>query len=352
MPKIIRTFSINEPTSLSLIKTVNEGKFLHKLASGLKGAIDAVKNAKAARTTPATVTTATKNELPDRPVASVDLQGGSATERIVSELFSDTGTESRLVVFTSLNNLKAMYLKSGGGHALIDSFDPTVLANFKADPLNARGPMVKLKKDFTFSQMVVPRKGQADMAIQIDVPNALWAQLETAASEEEIKNVLTKMMSHKYYVMTLSTRKSNAIRPAMGTARGTEERAEVFDPNIVANYPIRSVLMSAIAEWNDRQAAPEKEKEEATAAKEREAGRKERADKAETTLKGDQEKVRQQMLNIVMSADDATKAAEAVYGQFKGTYSADEIAGILLSLHRKLDSKKIKDAAYKIKPTS
>ena len=339
MSKIVRTFPVLEKTA-STNKLVNEIASLHKLATAMKAAKDAF----TANKKPA-------DELPDRPTQGIDLHGTKAIDRIVSELFSDTGTERRLVIFTSLNNLKSMYLKSGGGHGLIDSFDPKDLAEFQTNPVFVRGPLVFLKKDFTFDQMTVPRKGQADVAIQIDVPVPLWQQLQQAKSEEEIKNVLTKMMSHKYYVMTLSTRKAHAIRPAMGTANGTEERAEAFDPNIIVNYPNKTILNLAIAEWDDKKEAPEKEKEAAVVSKEKEAKRKHREDEADEILQGDQDKVRQQILNIVMSAEDSTKAAEAVLGQYKDRYSRDEIAGILLSLHRKLDSKKLKDTAYKIKPS-
>jgi hypothetical protein len=337
MPKIIRAYAVTRETP-SLLQTIEEAGFLDKVKGAIKGAVAGAKKGAADADNP-------EAALPDRTRQSSDLEDTKAITKIVSELFSDASSDNRLVVFLSLGNLKSMYLQPGGGQKVIDDMDQSEISSLITDIYSPTARMKRVKPGFKFKDLITPPAGakSPEEAVQIDVPTSLFDELEGAADVEAAKQTLKKMMSHKYYVGVLNVARSKKIASAVDKGKDTESRAAVFDPAVLQAWPNRQTLDAAKQQWYDEKGEGKEDAD--TQSLMRQAQRQQTKDEAGKILSGDREKIKQNMLNIVMNANDGTSAANTIHGQYKDSLTNQEMAAMLMDLHAKLGSPKVKDAA-------
>lgn len=244
--------SQSKSDSFSLIKAIEAGNIseaggvLGKLAKGIKSAFGKGEPEKD-----------TKADEPEKSSRDEKSSGISRLSTIVSEVIAPTEGEVRLVIFLPLSYLTSQYLKSGGGSGVIDAIkEPAEIQELVLDPSSGKSRIVQLPKGFTFNSLLTipkdcPTKSNADMAVLLDVPAKLMSDLAAGQDLDEAKSVLKKIMSHKYYVLTLNMAKAKKIAPAMRAAKDLESRRQAFNPTVIENYPVKQDLVAAINEWNE-----------------------------------------------------------------------------------------------------
>lgn len=264
MSRIVRAYVEEAPKqTLSLLKSING------LEEGVWDNLKAVMGGSSKKAaTPA-------DNAPDRATTDSNSANLSTTlTKMVDELLSTA--DDRYVIFTTLNFVAKYYLKAGGGQAVItqvkDDEDLKKIAAFEV-PENSQIELRKLQPKFQFTDLINTADPSFNAVIILDIPKTLSTELETEKSSgnaKKIRDVLTKMMSFKYYVMTLSLGKAKAAGPAINKAKTLEDKAAVFNPDIIANYPVKNTLDAAKIEWKNEhgdtaEPADAEEKEEKTA---------------------------------------------------------------------------------------
>jgi hypothetical protein len=266
MSKIVRAFVVTHaPAAGGLIKAINEADgpgFLDRV----RGAVGGFKNPEP-KAKP-------EEQGPER--ATPGDADTSALSTIVSEIMNPPEGESRFVIFLTHTNLVSFYLKQGGGAALVDQLPDDELLAFATDPMSKSvktksGPrIVQMPPGYSFDKLVTPRAAGVprEAAVQLNIPNALSGELKGASGKIElIRNVLKKMMSHRYYVCTIapSRAKSLLVTSEMATAKDFDEQKKKFNPNCIENYPVKAEFIAAKNEWYELHKEEEDKRRQADA---------------------------------------------------------------------------------------
>jgi hypothetical protein len=257
---------------------------------------------------------------PERATPSLASGVNSALATLAGELMTPAPSETRLVVFLPHAWLKSLYLIPGGGGKLIDELDDAEITDIAtstpvSDTKDGKARIVELKPGFSFKSMLTPPStiGSADRAVLINAPKKLVAELRAAGTDvSKAREVLKKLMSHKIYVMTLNLSKANNFKliTKMNAARNADEMAKVFNPAIIENYPIHSVLVQAIGEWESLMNNEDKKREAEVAQKEKEADLARRKRDAEAMMADPSSDEDSELINLITRAESSFKAAE------------------------------------------
>lgn len=260
----INNQSASKNPNLQLLKLVSEEGFLDKLKK---------------KFTKAGAAAEPEDTEGGRAKADTTTSQDSQLELIAGEAAHGTTGETRYVIYLRHKDLDAYYLKQGGGGALVDALEDDEIKAFVENPTFV-GPRIRqLGKNFSFrDQIAVPVSNytrNANTAVIIDVPKQLASQLDASALVKSgtdtldmsaAKAVLKKMMSHKYYVMTLNVAEAKKIAPQIDDALNKDDLTalkKAFDPKVIVNYPIKQVRVAAQNEWDDLQGgSSDKEEEE------------------------------------------------------------------------------------------
>lgn len=254
MSKIIRAYTEEKPASFDLLKSINAGHelaeapFMDKIKGAVKGAVDGFKGGNSQAQPAAQSAPADDTPDVDNGDDSADM---SVLKSIVAQVVSSTAL--RHVLFLNFNDLRALYLKAGGGKAVIDSIkDDAALVTFAESKMGdgERFRLQAMRQGFTFADEIKSKQG---FAVLMDIPKAIADEVATnKTNPTELRASLEKMMLHKYYVCTLNLSKAKKIGPAMTSAKGDiEAQALAFNPDVLENYPNRQKLNSAKEEWED-----------------------------------------------------------------------------------------------------
>lgn len=251
MTKVVRAYVDTAPVSFDLLKSINagqtisEGPFMDKLKGAVKGAVSGFKGGD--KPAPAEEP---KDETPDRQAANAPGSGDSSLKAIAREVMSTA--DHRFVLFTDKASLGSLYLKPGGGKLIVDNIkdDADLTAFAEAKDYQGRFRLQPLPPKFRFNDLI---NSKMDFAVLIDAPKQLVDELATNKSNPNaLRQTLTKLMLHKYYVASLNLAKAKKIGPAMTKAGQDDEKIAVaFDPRVLENYPNRQTLLAAIDEWDN-----------------------------------------------------------------------------------------------------
>lgn len=280
---------------------------------------------------------------PERARGDSTTSDSSKLADIVSELMLPTSADTRFVLYLTATELKAHYLKSGGGVSAIDLMDDTELTEL-ARKSKDKSRLVEFGKTFKFSELITPPSSfsTAERAVVIDVPGSITSAIENTgrraasalsdtAALEAFKTELKKAMSHKLYVLTLNIPKSKKIAAEMDTKSGTDEWVEVFDPSVIENYPIKQILVSAKNEWDREHSQLGKRVKDVTKL-ERDAALSQREREASKKLSGNIE-LEKKLVNAIIANGGKTEAEIA--GKIKdGLAAAHEQADVVTSLNK------------------
>lgn len=209
--------------TLNLIKAV-EGKQLNEFLSFLKKKPSA----------PPKPAAPSQEEHPD---ASDDV---SVLHQFVEAVKGAPSGSDRYVLRMTTQDLKQHYLKSGGGKSFVENLSDEVLS--KKDALEVR---IKLLHNYDIKKLI--GSGKYDSIVLLDIPKELTSKLATALSGaldiNGIRDALTRMMNHRYYVMTLSaSRLKKVASKATPVWNDIDELTRVLDPSIAIAYPKMSDL--------------------------------------------------------------------------------------------------------------
>jgi hypothetical protein len=244
MSKIIKAYAeeVKKP-SMSLIKSIENGLVAEGPFNALKSLVTGSKSAKDATT-------------PDRATSdSMSETLSTNLNKIVDELLHTT--DDRYVIFCTLGFVSKFYLKAGGGQGVIEQVkNDDVLKSISAFQARDAGfSLVKLDPKFQFTDLINSAGSSYNAAVILDIPKQLSDELEKAKSSgdtNKIRETLIKMMSHKYYVMTLNVPQAKKISADMDKHRSAfDEQVTIFNPAVIANYPVKNILDSAKLEWQD-----------------------------------------------------------------------------------------------------
>lgn len=380
MSKIVAVHVGERQKPFSLIQQVDEAGFLDKVkqAVGLGKKEDPAKQP-------------TNDEPAERVTPSV--HDTSALATIASEILDVPAGESRVVLFMSHGQLKSYYLVSGGGQKLIDALDDKTIAKMVGKPQLAEssykvGDLIKeiaggqkpevkpsermaqhrqasqaaserrskvdlvmLGSDFGYHQVVTPPGGVGtlDRAVLINAPADLVKQIKDAASIEEARTALKKLMSHKIYVMTLNLTNATAgnLVPEMSMAQTTDAKAKLLNPNIIENYPMNTRWAAAKKEW--QAGSPEAQDEKRVNALADKAARVAREKEALKTLgaSSDEEDF---VLKAFVNADSPEKVAAVLQGAIGSKLSLDALEQILNNFEQTKKALKVKEVIALLKP--
>jgi hypothetical protein len=173
-----------------------------------------------------------------------------------------------------------------------------------------------LGNNFTYTKLLNAPTGM-DRAVLINAPKALISQLLETDDADEARPLLKKLFSHKLYLMTLNLKKAkhpNVIK-AMMSDSPVSERAELFDPHILENYPNYTRYTTAIREYSKTQASksPEAQDEERISKLERKAELAAREKSARSTMQGTMSNT-QYVVDVFAGATSIEKAATTLLG--------------------------------------
>jgi hypothetical protein len=254
MSKIIRAYTEEKPVTFDLLKSINDGQeiteagLMDKIKGAVKGAASGFKG-----TAPAPTTTPQAAPADDTP--DIDREDDSADMNDLKDILAKvvSSTAMRHVLFMNYNDLKALYLKAGGGKAVIDAItDDAQLVVFAESKMgdNERFSLRAMRQGFTFADEIKSKQG---FAVLMDIPKAIADEVvKNKTNPTELRASLEKMMLHKYYVCTLNLSKAKKIGPAMTSAKGDiEAQALAFNPDVLENFPNRQKLNSAKEEWEE-----------------------------------------------------------------------------------------------------
>lgn len=248
---------------MSLIKSletpseINESKWLQQLHAKLKSK---------SSETPAE---------PEKNNAATDYhESESSLATVAAEILDVPSGFQRVIYFTDHTSLRQRYLVAGGsGVKMLEGLDDAALQNMAT--LAGSSPLIALPQNFYMKQMVAPPANvRADRAILINAPTSLVAELKSAGNDvQKVKVALSKMLSHRHYMMTLNMPAVFKLGLQNTWAQGisADQAAETLDPAILENYPVAARLASMKLEWKKRLAQPAADREAQVAGKEQEA---------------------------------------------------------------------------------
>lgn len=336
--------------------------------------------------------------------ATPSVHDSSALATIASEILDVPAGESRVVLFMSHGQLKSYYLVSGGGQRLIDALDNKTIAKMVGKPQLAEsaykvGDLIKeiagdqssevdssekiaqdpsektaqhdkaaqqatpapkskvelvlLGTDFGYNDVVTPPSGVGtlDRAVLINAPADLVKQIKDAASIEEARTALKKLMSHKIYVMTLNLTNANAgnLVPDMTMAQTIDEKAKLLNPNIIENYPMNTRWAAAKKEW--QAGSPEAQDEKRVNALADKAARVTREKEALKTL-GTSSDEEDFVLKAFVNADSPEKVAAVLQGAIGSKVSLDALEQILNNFEQTKKALKVREVIDLLKPVT
>lgn len=291
------------------------GDLIGKAAGGIKKGMDAVKNIGADAKKAYQKSQDPHGDVgqTDSTITGGGTPDPNLTKIVGEALYIGNNVE-RFVAHLSTGEVTQEYLKKGGGAALAATLDAEELVALAQNPASGESRIVLMKKPLVFHKMFAAGKFSNDVTVVIDVPKSLLAELtntlkeslteedaapaatpaekpaapaatpapaataekpaatpaeKPAATEkpaeekpeekptdnsgkaEKIRAVLTKILDHRYYRMTIDNAKAKQVVAKVETATSTDEKHAAFDPNILFNYPIAQVKKGALDEWNE-----------------------------------------------------------------------------------------------------
>jgi len=334
-------------TKLNLLRSVENNPIYEGPFDGLKqtfkhliGKTNSPEPAQAAAE-PETITTAN--------------QSMSHLESMITQLVETT--DIRYVIFTRVGFLTTNYLKAGGGKGVIDHItDDNELLKVAKGEATEKFVLSKIGSTFKFSSLVVPTvspTGGADTAIILNIPRDLSDTLEKAIAASDAKaarETLIKMMSFKFYVMSLKLQEALKIRRTMDVD-DLDKRLSAFSPFFIRNFPNKIEWDGAKEEWADAhdtegQADRELEKDKRT------ADRKQERDEVDKVLKGGSAAATQAASSVdqavkIIFADsaketDGVKRADIIMSQLtsnlKPKFKKDEVLRVLTDIDNSFKS--------------
>lgn len=179
---------------------------------------------------------------------------------IASQILTPAAGAVRAVLYLPYRQLVDLYLKPGGGREVASAavFDDAELGALVADPTAAHSRLVQMPDNFTFQQLLTSSdaKFKSEVGVLIDIPKNLLAELKNSGTDTSAaREILSKIMSHKFYVMTLNVARARQLPASVAAASDVQTFVKRFDPNVIENYPHRTVRAAAIDEWDDAQEA-------------------------------------------------------------------------------------------------
>lgn len=99
--------------------------------------------------------------------------------------------------------------------------------------------------------------GNNDYTVLMNIPSTLASSYQAAvkgSDKAELGKVLSQVLNHKYYVMTLNNPMAKKIAAGMDSAHNLEEKKAAFNPNCIVNHPSKQLLTMAKNEWNQEHA--------------------------------------------------------------------------------------------------
>lgn len=208
---------------------------------------------------------------------------------------SKSGTD-RVVLRMTHSDLTNLYLKGGengapskGGIEFVKALPDDVIKGIAKYPAhtdkikagkNLFGVKVSadvqaLPRGYSFSQLITSPDSSHDMTVLLDIPSNLMAELAKAGKSADVnaaRAALSKMMNHKYYVMTLSNDRSKKVASKIDAAFGSLDASiDAIPPSIVQAYPNLRELKQIRTEWANGEKAREQSASKQTKADEPDA---------------------------------------------------------------------------------
>lgn len=341
MSKITR-ITVSKNHGLELLRSINEASFLNKVADAVKAAANSFKGQSVPK----------EKEDPDRARPDSTTSADSKLAQIATEATSVTLGEARLVLHLSQKDLVGLYLKAGGGAALIDAMTDAEILSFTADPFAGKTRIVEMPENFTFAESIKSPANEftrgSTSAVIIDAPKAMIAEIRAAGTDiVKARDILKRLMGHKYYVMTLDVSKAKAFETNVGTASDIDELKAVFNPNCLINYPIKQTKVAAMNEWNALQGEGKEETE--TAAIMRRGERAEKRREGEKKIAGIDGSQEHAILARITAAKSDDEAANVLKGMLSDTFTKDQLLTVLTKLNAGLKSERLSGLIAKLK---
>jgi len=166
----------------------------------------------------------------------------------------------RVVLRTSLENLKTHYTKTGGGHDLVKNLTDTAVTDIAKSMMRGGGSsqspveIQALNGGYPLSDLA---KGEKETVSLLNVPVELITGVTKAKDAASARAALEKLMNHDYYIMTLNTQKMKDRSGALDKAGNNLERIiNALNPHaVVVIHPNSVELHQAKKEWDERYAA-------------------------------------------------------------------------------------------------
>ena len=227
--------SLSKKLVPNLLRAINSGELLGE-AGWLSGIANSLKDKPSATEEPSVKPP--EDVSPDIP----------HLQKISSQVISVPSGQVRVVIHLSLQDLVTHYLKIGGGKAVIEGMEEAEIRELCLNPMSGQSKIVQMPDKFNFSQQLKSKEGIVQDTVLLNIPKTLIASLvalkDDAFSLEKAKVILSKMMNHTYYIMSINNVKGEKIAAAV------DANAEEFNPYVIENYPIRGELVSAKNEWD------------------------------------------------------------------------------------------------------
>lgn len=186
----------------------------------------------------------------------------SILSKFASKLRDTPKGETRVVLRMSQEDLGKHYLKKGGGADYIKTLPDEVVKAIALHPQHpekvTKNQLVSaeieaLPRGYSFSRLIKSDTPGHDVTVLLNVPDFILSELISAGKSSDVnaaRAALTKMMNHKYYVMTLSNSKAKKIAGKMDSAFGDlEDTMHTFSPTIVKAYPNLREFKQIKDEW-------------------------------------------------------------------------------------------------------
>jgi hypothetical protein len=114
------------------------------------------------------------------------------------------------------------------------------------DEQSVKSIVTILKPGYKFSDLY-KQAGNHECSVLLNVPDSLKREYDAA---QDKKQVLEKILDHKYYVMTISNGKARKIGDAVDAAKDFDGKLDTISPYIVVNYPGAQTIKQAKDKWN------------------------------------------------------------------------------------------------------
>lgn len=267
MTKIVKTYIV---TTQSLLQSVNEEGWLKNIAGKISG--------KDSVTSPQQSSDSTQPQDPVRSTAQAEAD--DPLSHVVSSILKPlTHGQTRVVVYMNRSDLTHLYLKSDEASrntlasallgqkveslsllkSVLSEADPTnqpivnPTPTVKSAPKVSTNKVVVMRPNYKFSDLF-KNAGNAECSVLLDVPTSLYDAYNKAPSTEKL-NLLSQMLNHKYYAMTLSNSHSKSIAPMLDSHSGDLDAEMVaFNPIIIMNHPAAQTIKFAKQEWQEKYA--------------------------------------------------------------------------------------------------